>query len=190
LRVLRTEIENDDCLDGHVPVWQGYGRDVKTASKSTSGRSCGKPGVKFRTGAVTMEEQHLSWISILLLCVQLFGFAVRFLYSAVFGLRDRSQQPLSYSEVRRGLWNWYFWASIICILALWVNGRYFLGIGLVACQLLLFHLRSFLNYRRAVIGIAEARDSNGRYLLEGNIAQRERTAMSIVDFERKNGDRE
>ena len=137
-----------------------------------------------------MEEQHLSWITILLLCIQLFIFVLRFIYSAVFGLRDRIQQPLRYSEVRRGLWNWYFWTSIICILALWINGRYFLGIGLVACQLLLFHLRSFLNYRRAVIRIAEAKDSNGIYVLEGDIAQRERTAVSITDFERKNGDRE
>jgi len=137
-----------------------------------------------------MEEQHLSWITIVLLCVQLFGFFVRFLYSAVFGLRDRIQQPLRYSEVKRGLWNWYFWTSIPCILALWVNGRYFFGIGLVACQLVLFHLLSFFNYRRAVIGIAESRDSDGRYVLEGDITQRERMAASIVNIEREKGDRE
>jgi len=73
---------------------------------------------------------------------------------------------------------------------MWINGRYFFGIGLVACQLILFHFRTFLNYRRAVIGIAESRDSNGRYILEGDIGQREKIAMSIVNTERENGDRE
>lgn len=29
LGVLRTEIEDDNCLGGHVLVWQGHGRDVK-----------------------------------------------------------------------------------------------------------------------------------------------------------------
>lgn len=137
-----------------------------------------------------MEEQHLSWVAITILCLQLFLFLIRFLYSAMFGLRNSLQQPLRYSEVKRRLWNWYFWTSIICVLALWANGRYFFGIGLVACQFLLFHLLNFINYRRAVTGIAETRDPSGQYVLEGDIAQREEAAMGIVKLERENGVRE
>jgi hypothetical protein len=38
LRVLRTEIEDDDCLGGHVFSVAGRGRDVKTGSRITDRR--------------------------------------------------------------------------------------------------------------------------------------------------------
>ena len=32
LRILRAEIEDNDCLGVHSLVWQGHGRDVKTVA--------------------------------------------------------------------------------------------------------------------------------------------------------------
>jgi hypothetical protein len=126
-------------------------------------------------------------VSIVLLCVQLAIFALRFIYNACFELRDPFVQPEGYLRVKNGMKGWHVWTSLFCVIALWVNGWYLFGLLLVVAQYVALHFLRFFNYRRAVQAIAESRYPTGDYVLSGDIAERERVAMSIVNEERERG---
>lgn len=142
-----------------------------------------------QTNRKGLVVRPLSLPTIVFISAQLLVFAMRFVYAAKYGLRTRLDQPLHYFRVREALTNTYVWLSLACVVVMWMDGRYFVGLSLVVCQFVISHILGFFNYRRAVIGIAEWRDSEGNYLIPGDIAEREKRAMSIVNSEEENGER-
>jgi len=137
-----------------------------------------------------MGEWHFSWLVILLLCVQLYCFLTLLMFSASFAWRRRIQIAPRYLGVKRTLRNCYIGSSVLCILAFCADGGWFWGVGLLVFQLLILHLVRFIRYRRAVVAVAESRGQDGRYILDGTVAQREEAAARIVNIERECGDRE